>query len=734
MLKIPDTSRREFLSTSGKLVMGEALLTLATTPADGQPREPVAGPLNTLAKSELKVAEFFFGADFYPELQTREEWNQMLDHFQRAQMNAVRVSESSWGNLETASGKFDFGWLSNFLDDLERRKMKAILGTGSFIPPQWLAAGNPDILAQLHPGVKAHPMARHAPCLNHPLFRSVLREYILAMGKAFKEHPTVIAWQLGNEQEGSITRLCYNPACEKAWREWLKKTYRTPEEFNRRLNLVSWGMKVRSLDEVPQPGEGVEESGKEIAALTLAHRHFRRDVLLGFFAMQAEALREAGVKQWIITDWNTEWDAVADDPQADKIMDIAGLNYYQPWADSPEYWTDLAWQQDMHRCAYGRQHFITTENRFGVMGGTSIWDPFPSHEQFRMYGLQAAAFGTCGLFYWTGNRWRGGHWPHWGGLLDWSGQPEPDFDWAVELGQIFQKWGKHLIDNPVKATAVALTDFEQRAALEIYPHIKLSPAVLPQSFDALHRLGIGVDSMNLLNAASASNLKKYSLVLVPAATALDNAKVAAALEEFAQGGGVVVITPFTAYMDENGIFRGDGFAVNLAELTGGLVRTIRWLGSAESSGRKAPEVEWKGKGMSGRSPVGLEGYCEFLELTPDAECIATFKSEQSILDGRPAATRRKAGRGVVVKLGFWPGDDSLMRLIRQLVPADADFLSAALPAGGLAVPHTDNSMFIVNTTSKEMAIELSRAASDRLSESQFGGKVQLKPFQVLWLA
>ena len=24
--------------------------------------------------------------------------------------------------------------------------MKAILGTGSFIPPQWLAAGNPEIL------------------------------------------------------------------------------------------------------------------------------------------------------------------------------------------------------------------------------------------------------------------------------------------------------------------------------------------------------------------------------------------------------------------------------------------------------------------------------------------------------------------------------------------------------------------------------------------------------------
>ena len=118
-------------------------------------------------------------------------------------------------------------------------------------------------------------------------------------------HPVVIGWQLGNEEEGSVERICYNPACERAWREWLRTTYHTPEEFNRRLDFVSWGMKVRTLDEVPQPGEGVEESGAQLAALTLAHRHFRRDVLLNFFLMQAEALRHAGVQQWILTDWNT---------------------------------------------------------------------------------------------------------------------------------------------------------------------------------------------------------------------------------------------------------------------------------------------------------------------------------------------------------------------------------------------------------------------------------------------
>ncbi|HXW15939.1 MAG TPA: beta-galactosidase [Terriglobia bacterium] len=750
MPKNPEPSRREFLSHSGKLVVGEALFSIPAAPSLVFPHEQAASSTKAVPKSWQKISEFLLGASVYPELQTRDEWNAMLDRFQHAHMNCVRVSESSWGNLETAPGHYDFGWLQHFLDDLEKRKMRAILGTGSYVPPQWLAAESPEILIQPHPGVKAHPMARHAPCLNHPSYRSALRRYILAIGKEFKDHPMVIGWQLGNEEEGSIKQICYNPACEGAWREWLRKTYHTPEEFNRRLDLESWGMKVDSLATVPQPGEGVEESGAQIAALTLAHRHFRRDVLLNFFLMQTEALREAGVQQWILTDWNTLWDAVADDPLAATSMDIAGLNDYQTREDNSNFWTNLTWHQDMHRTAYGRTHFITTENRFGVTGDTHIYDPSPSREQFLMWGLEAAAFGTCGLFYWTGNRWRGGHWPHWGGLLDWSGHPEPDFDWTVELGKIFAQWGKHLIDNPVKATAVVLTDFDQRVALEIYPHITSSLTVLPQCFDALHRLGIGVDSMNLATAATPANLRKYSLVLIPAATAMDNGQVTASLLEFTQGGGAVIVTPFTSYMDKDGIFRRDGFAANLRELTGGLVRTIRWMGSSNSpsparihsfgSGSSSvttgldPEVEWKGGGLSGFSAVGLEGYCEFLEVDSSAERIATFKSGQAILDGRPAATQRKTGRGAVVKLGFWPGDDSLLRLINQLVPESRTIFAGPAPQGVVAVPHADSSLFVVNTTGHEIPVHLARAVADRLSGANVTGNAQLQPYQVLWLA
>jgi beta-galactosidase GanA len=87
----------------------------------------------------------------------------------------------------------------------------------------------------------------------------------------------------------------------------------------------------------------------------------------------------------------------------------------------------------------------------------------------------------------------------------------------------------------------------------------------------------------------------------------------------------------------------------------------------------------------------------------------------------------------VVKLGFWPSDDSFLRLIRQLVPDSQTLLAAPLPAGVLAVPHLDNSLFIVNTTRQEMPVQLARGAKDRLSETAVKGATNLGPFQVVWL-
>src|SRR5438105_826997 len=48
------------------------------------------------AGTAVDIDRFLYGASVYPELQTREEWNRMLDEFQKARFTVVRVSESSW--------------------------------------------------------------------------------------------------------------------------------------------------------------------------------------------------------------------------------------------------------------------------------------------------------------------------------------------------------------------------------------------------------------------------------------------------------------------------------------------------------------------------------------------------------------------------------------------------------------------------------------------------------------
>lgn len=688
-------------------------------------------PLLMCMCADPESEEFLYGASVYPELQTRQEWIRMLDTFQEAHMNVVRVSESSWGNLETAPGQYNFGWLRDFLDELHRRGMKAVLGTSSYIAPQWLSAKNPDMLVELTPGVKVHPMARKAACLNHPQYRGAVRRYILALGRAFRDHPAVIGWQLDNEIEFVVGRPCYDVACERAWRAWLKQTYRTAGEFNRRLNLVSWGMQVDSLEDVLQPRTGIEggSGSVRLPALTLANLHFRRDVILNFLLEQAQALREAGVKHWITTDWNTVWLALADDPLAQRSLDLAGLNFYQPSGDNPEFWSNLAWHLDMHRSAHGLGHFLVTETRVGVAGDVVMWDPFPTREQFRMWMLQPAAFGASGLMYWSGNRWHGGHWPHWGGVLDWTGQPEPDFPWLVELGEFFHRESARLLRNPVHASATVITDFDQRAALHVYKHVPSSERVLPEVFDALHRLGIGTDTLSVEAATRPGALTRYALVVIPAATALDHSELPGALRAYVERGGNVMITPFTAYQSWDGVFRRDGFGANLAQLTGAVVRTARRMGTAADKDRKNQQVAWLG----GLSPVGVDGYCEYLEIQPGVEVIGRFQSDEPSLHGQPAATRRKLGAGSAIKLAFWPNDDSVLRLFRDLIPANGVLLAEAAPRGVQAVPRTDRSLFVINTTPRSVAIRLAGPAKDRITGRSIVQHHELKPFEVLWL-
>jgi beta-galactosidase len=663
----------------------------------------------------------------------------MLDHFEHLNFTVLRVGESAWGHLEPEPGSYEFQWLREFLDEASRRGFKAVLGTNTYIAPQWMTVEHPDVLAQAQPGKSTHPMYRKAASLNHPAYRDASQRLIAELGSAFKDHPAVIGWQLDNEIEAVLTPD-YNPHAEAAWTEWLRDRFGTVELMNDRLGLKSWGMQVSEFEHVMQPWISGHEGSAPLPALSLANLRFRRDVILQFFVEQAQTLRNAGVRHWITSNWMPVWNSLADDPQTQDVLDIASINVYPghradlpyPVGQSAAYFAKYGWMLDQMRSAHGKGQYLVTETRIGVTGNVQTWNRHPSRAEYRMWMLQMVAFGASGLIYWTGNRWHGGHWPHWGGVLDWSGTPEPDAEWAAELGQLFREVSESLLQSPVDARAAVFTDFDQRTALEIYPHSPSSKHLLPLAVDALHRLGIGTDTINGEIFDEPQRLEQYNIIVVPGATALDEKRLVSVFESFVREGGQLIVLPWTAYQHIDGVFRDDGFGSNLASITGAVVRTVRRLGTALDPESCDHMAVWSGLGLDGSSPIGLDGFVELLDVH-DGDVLARLSSNEATLEGRPIATTRTLGAGTAVHLGFWPDDDQVMRLIRSLLPDTLSILSAPAPHGVHIAPRTDGSAFVVNTAASSRSIQLSGTYRDRLQVREVSREVTIDAYDVLWL-
>lgn len=89
---------------------------------------------------------------------------------------------------------------------------------------------------------------------------------------------------------------------------------------------------------------------------------------------------------------------------------------------------------------------------------------------------------------------------------------------------------------------MAYTDFDGRATLYTHPPIPQSRTDFTETFAALHRLVIGVDTINARDAAKLENLEKHEMMLLPAPIALDDPAVVDAIRQFVERGGTLVDT------------------------------------------------------------------------------------------------------------------------------------------------------------------------------------------------
>ncbi|KAJ5275904.1 hypothetical protein N7524_002057 [Penicillium chrysogenum] len=76
--------------------------------------------------------------DYYPSQWPEQMWESDIAQMQDANLSFVRVNEFDWSMLEPTEGQYNFTLLDKTLELLGRYQLKAIIGTPTATPPNWL--------------------------------------------------------------------------------------------------------------------------------------------------------------------------------------------------------------------------------------------------------------------------------------------------------------------------------------------------------------------------------------------------------------------------------------------------------------------------------------------------------------------------------------------------------------------------------------------------------------------
>lgn len=675
--------------------------------------------------SDTLFGEFLHGAAVYPEFMPRAEWLRLLDDMASAGMNTARLLESAWGWLEPVPGERRHGEARRWLDDVHERGLRSIVGTGSFLPPQWLFASHPDALVLTRSGERAHPLARKSACLEHPAYREAVRAQVAACARAWGTHPAVIAWQLDNEIDRvNLDWTCHCASCEAAWTRWLEVRFGTVAELNRRLRLDHWGLEIGGFSDLPLP-RVITEIGRHPGLAALEAR-FRRDRVTDFLREQKDALHDAGAAQPASHNYFATPDFTAEDPGAEPFLDFGAYDLYLDWEPVENAAAQLRKVRLMEQLRAGNDgEFLLMETSMGVVGGAAMVAPAASEAAFRRRLMLALAAGARGVLYWTGPVWRGGPWIFHGAMHDFAGSAVPEMPRIARFGAFLQEHGATLLDTPVRRDVAVIGSHAGNALAAGYP-------VYPGSDEAGRRFeavcrgrGLAVDVITLRQAADASVLARYRAVaLFGESQGLASVPVAESLERYVLSGGTVIVGPLAGYVTDEGTVDKDGLCAGLRALTGLTVPVFRWFGEGVaqvvSDGATAP---------------ALHGFVEAVREEPGArfEVAARIAMEDEFWHGQPALVGRALGKGSVWKYLATPdaGADSPLW---AGVPPRHELLAQVLPDDVLGVPRDDGSLFLVNLSREPQTLNFTRRVFDRIADGEVGPAVELNPEAALWVA
>lgn len=644
--------------------------------------------------------ELFVGACYQPIDRSPEQIRQDIAIMKKAGFNMVRMGDLSWDSFEPQEGKFGFEWFDKVLDQMHAAGIRVIVDIPGQPAPIWLHKRYSGVDVVNQQGVRLNPATRYWDNISDPDYRRLARRLAEEMTKRYANHPAVIALGYNNEIGNGV--MSYSEADRLRFVEWLKKKYGTVEALNKAWATQRWSRRIGSWDEVDLPyGEG---PGPNERYLDLK-RYWSDDTISALSELEAVRKKYAPNLPVASNFWPTAGTKGFNYLRSYEKIATYGAQGFYPWEP-----LGAGFEVMMNKAGHDTPVWF---NEFTAGGGGYYGTP----GRARMWAYFGLLYYGQTFLAWTFNSHIGGEEQSLFGLVDHDGRPSWKVDEFGQLASDFAKLKKMGFPRYAKPQVAVAFSFDTNWLT----NPPAGPNTMKQYFTGNYNdqakaafapfYEDNIDAA-VIDIGHEKDLDKYKLVVLPSAYIMD-AESAKAVRDYVAKGGTVVMTGYSAKVDETGKW----FETSLP----GRLRDVFGLRTNEFYRHWAPlEVEFQNQKLKGSDP-----YYEVLELDT-AQPLAMFANtpEKSV-----AISINTYGKGRAIYVAAAPQAGLLGPLVRSLY-ADLGIVRGPETPDGVVARVVEGRTLYVNTDNAPKSVAIEGAKTGVLTKKRYRGTLDLPPYGV----
>lgn len=510
-----------------------------------------------------KLPFILYGGDYNPDQWPKDMLNEDIRLFKLANINIVTLPVFSWALLQPNENTYNFEWLDNVMDILNKNNINVCLATSTAVQPAWMSKKYPEILPVDFDGRRRKFGGRVKYCPNSKKYKEFSVKLTRKLAERYKNYNNLALWHIGNEYDN----YCYCDNCKNEFINWLKNKYKTLDNLNSAWNNNFWGHTLYSWDEVTVPS-GLSEmwymQGKlctNFQGIALDYNRFMSDSILGCYLGEYNVIKEITPDIKITTNLMGTFKPLDYFKWAEH-MDIISWDNYPCYGDEPSV---VAMRHDLMRSLKHGNPFMLMEQSPNQQN----WQPYNTVKrpgELRLQSYQTIAHGADSIMYFQMRQSVGACEKYHAAVISHEGSENTRiFKECSQIGDELNKLGDSIIDSRINSKAAIIFDWDNWWAIEFSSGPSIELQYIPQIekyYKAFHKRNIPVDFVR-----PNDDLSKYDVVVAPVLYMLKE-NVADNIKNFVKNGGIFVTTFFSGYVDENDKVKLGGYPSELRDLLG----------------------------------------------------------------------------------------------------------------------------------------------------------------------